>query len=540
MDFRDSVCIAAAALAASLATTPVAAQSDTAGDEGAETNASDEAAPEEPADAERETSEAETPDDSDPSGESEADSESGEEASSDARESAHGQYAWQPSFGGGFEYGLFFTDMSRWNSNLLAPNDGPTLDPASLSSLQFALEASLLKGSRFTLFAGVESPFTSNPTLTAVYGGVEPAFAFRRGDWEMALGLGVGLGSVSLETGDNREFSAGLVTLRPVFEVRRYIENFAAGYLRFGFNQWLPFDANTDNLSIEQPGETPDQVGDENLLYEGGIYASLGFRFGQYPKHVEDVPDRDDDGLRDDVDECPDEPEDEDGFEDDDGCPDPDNDVEAVPDDEDECPDEPEDEDGFEDDDGCPDPDNDGDGVPDDEDECPDERGIPDEEGCPSETVSVEGDRLVVDGEIDFEAPDDEEAQPSTELTADAELLLDELAQVLALRTVLSRIEIRAYPVPEADDPEGLAQSRAETVRDHLLGAADLDRDRLEVAVATDADEREADAPAVEFRIRERRATTEVGTTGDDGETADNEGEEAADDESDDASGDGE
>ncbi|HEY2370375.1 MAG TPA: hypothetical protein VGH87_28460, partial [Polyangiaceae bacterium] len=37
------------------------------------------------------------------------------------------------------------------------------------------------------------------------------------------------------------------------------------------------------------------------------------------------VGDRDGDGVVDDLDKCPDEPEDHDGFQDDDGCPDPDN-----------------------------------------------------------------------------------------------------------------------------------------------------------------------------------------------------------------------
>src|SRR5262249_43949814 len=42
-----------------------------------------------------------------------------------------------------------------------------------------------------------------------------------------------------------------------------------------------------------------------------------------------------------------------------------DTDGDGIPDDEDACPTEPEDKDGFQDADGCPDPDNDGDGIPD-------------------------------------------------------------------------------------------------------------------------------------------------------------------------------
>jgi outer membrane protein OmpA-like peptidoglycan-associated protein len=67
------------------------------------------------------------------------------------------------------------------------------------------------------------------------------------------------------------------------------------------------------------------------------------------------VGDRDGDGIPDDVDKCPDEPEDMDGFEDEDGCPDPDNDKDGIPDVSDACPNEPETVNGFQDEDGCPD-----------------------------------------------------------------------------------------------------------------------------------------------------------------------------------------
>ncbi len=136
------------------------------------------------------------------------------------------------------------------------------------------------------------------------------------------------------------------------------------------------------------------------------------------------IGDRDGDGIMDDQDACPDEPEDKDGFEDSDGCPDPDNDGDGIldvddrcpnvpedkdgdedhdgcpegdkikdrdrdgiPDSLDKCPDEAEDKDGFEDQDGCPDPDNDRDGIPDITDACPndpeDKDGFEDEDGCP-------------------------------------------------------------------------------------------------------------------------------------------------------------
>ncbi|MBW8886329.1 MAG: OmpA family protein [Fibrobacteres bacterium] len=114
--------------------------------------------------------------------------------------------------------------------------------------------------------------------------------------------------------------------------------------------------------------------------------------------------DSDDDGIPNKYDLCPHDPEDKDGFQDQDGCPDPDNDSDGVCDPwvvekgqqakyanvchgSDKCVEVPEDKDGFQDDDGCPDPDNDKDGIPDSKDKCPndpeDMDGFQDNDGCP-------------------------------------------------------------------------------------------------------------------------------------------------------------
>lgn len=142
------------------------------------------------------------------------------------------------------------------------------------------------------------------------------------------------------------------------------------------------------------------------------------------------VGDRDGDGVADDIDKCPDDPEDRDEWEDSDGCPDPDNDNDGILDindlcpdlaedmngyededgcpdsrrdrdrdgiidSEDQCPDDPEDKDGFEDEDGCPELDNDRDGVPDSQDKCPlqpeDIDGFKDEDGCPDLDNDADG-----------------------------------------------------------------------------------------------------------------------------------------------------
>jgi len=135
--------------------------------------------------------------------------------------------------------------------------------------------------------------------------------------------------------------------------------------------------------------------------------------------------DRDHDGIPDDVDRCPRDPEDKDGFEDQDGCPDPDNDQDGVLDKDDrcpndpgprenqgcpdkdtdgdgivdrldKCPNDPEDKDGFEDQDGCPDPDNDKDGILDKDDKCWNDPGPPENLGCPDKDRDGDGiiDRL--------------------------------------------------------------------------------------------------------------------------------------------------
>ena len=162
------------------------------------------------------------------------------------------------------------------------------------------------------------------------------------------------------------------------------------------------------------------------------------------------IGDRDRDGIKDDVDQCPDDPEDRDDFEDLDGCPDPDNDRDqildiddacplipedrdgdadedgcpdgeqgdrdgdTIPDTNDVCPDDPEDLDGFQDAEGCPDPDNDNDTIPDIADECPNEPedidGFQDIDGCPD--VDNDQDRIL---DVDDDCPNEPETYNGTE-----------------------------------------------------------------------------------------------------------------------------
>ncbi|MCE9578208.1 MAG: OmpA family protein [Deltaproteobacteria bacterium] len=110
------------------------------------------------------------------------------------------------------------------------------------------------------------------------------------------------------------------------------------------------------------------------------------------------IGDRDGDGIKDDIDKCPDQPEDYDGFEDEEGCPDPDNDRDGILDEDDKCPNVPETKNDFEDEDGCPDGtknDRDGDGILDEVDQCPDDPedkdGFEDTDGCPDPDNDKDG-----------------------------------------------------------------------------------------------------------------------------------------------------
>ncbi len=85
-----------------------------------------------------------------------------------------------------------------------------------------------------------------------------------------------------------------------------------------------------------------------------------------------------------------------------------DGDGDGIRDSDDQCPTDPEDVDGFEDHDGCPEFDNDGDGLADADDGCPMEpeviNGIKDEDGCPDEGIIVMvKDRIVLGKRVLFD-----------------------------------------------------------------------------------------------------------------------------------------
>jgi outer membrane protein OmpA-like peptidoglycan-associated protein len=206
-----------------------------------------------------------------------------------------------------------------------------------------------------------------------------------------------------------------------------------------------------------------------DLSVESG-YGRPDFRVLAGIHYVVQPADRDGDGIYDDVDRCPDVPEDRDGFEDSDGCPDPDNDRDGIPDAEDACVNEP----GPREFDGCPDRDHDD--VPDNVDRCPDAPGPAQNEGCPypaAPLVSIDRDRLQLKANVLFETGDARIQEQSFKV-------LDEVAAVLAQHPEVKPVEIQGHTDNRGSRAYNLDLSarRARSVMEYLVKKG-IDRKRL-------------------------------------------------------------
>ncbi len=188
--------------------------------------------------------------------------------------------------------------------------------------------------------------------------------------------------------------------------------------------------------------------------------------------------DNDLDGIQDIKDQCANDPEDKDGFEDTDGCPDRDNDQDAILDGDDKCPNDPEDRDGFEDQDGCPDLDNDKDGIPDKDDKCPDEpevkNGYADEDGCPdAEQVRVVGDKIFLDDRVHFWVN-------SAKIRPVSYPLLERVAKLIQDNPSWIHVEVQGHTDERGPEwfNQKLSQDRAQSVAD-FLETKGVDKKRL-------------------------------------------------------------
>jgi outer membrane protein OmpA-like peptidoglycan-associated protein len=181
----------------------------------------------------------------------------------------------------------------------------------------------------------------------------------------------------------------------------------------------------------------------------------------------ESMKDTDGDGIPDDIDACPNDPEDHKNPDPNDGCPAPaDRDGDGIPDQFDKCPDDPEDKDGIQDADGCPEDDADQDGVPDTKDACPREPGQPDPDpkknGCPK-FIKLEGSSVRVLQQVHFQTG-------SANILPDSFPMLGEIVSLLKANPQIKKMRIEGHT-----DNRGaaamnldLSKRRAASVRTYL------------------------------------------------------------------------
>lgn len=213
-------------------------------------------------------------------------------------------------------------------------------------------------------------------------------------------------------------------------------------------------------------------------------------------------PDNDGDGIPDLSDRCPNVSEDVDGFEDEDGCPDLDNDGDGIPDITDPCANAREDLDGFQDEDGCPDLDNDGDGILDSLDQCPNEpetfNKYRDEDGCPDEKpIEITKEKPLILKGVSF-------ALGSAELTPESYAILDQVVESLVYYLEV-KVEVQGHTdiTGSRATNKKLSQKRATAVSDYLASKG-VAPDRMK-AVGYGPDRPIADNKTKEGRDQNRR-----------------------------------
>jgi OOP family OmpA-OmpF porin len=178
-----------------------------------------------------------------------------------------------------------------------------------------------------------------------------------------------------------------------------------------------------------------------------------------------------------------------------------DKDADGVVDAQDQCLDQPEDRDGYTDEDGCPDPDNDSDGVLDGVDHCPAQtetkNGFQDDDGCPDEAPAAVKQFTGVIRGIDF-------ATASDQLTPGSSKTLDEAVKVLTDYPTL-RLEVSGHTdsTGDAGFNRELSRRRAESVKTYLVGHG-IAADRIETT-GHGPDQPIADNATAEGRAKNRR-----------------------------------
>jgi OOP family OmpA-OmpF porin len=166
------------------------------------------------------------------------------------------------------------------------------------------------------------------------------------------------------------------------------------------------------------------------------------------------VSDRDKDGVIDEEDECPDQA----GPLQNKGCPIFDRDKDGILDADDKCPDVP----GVKKYNGCPVPDTDNDGVNDDEDQCPTVAGTKENKGCPVITKEQQEKITYAARQIQFEFK-------KAELSPSSFEVLDEVVDILKTNPTLN-IRIEGHTSgPDKESNRVLSQQRADSVKEYFV-----------------------------------------------------------------------
>ena len=377
-----------------------------------------------------------------------------------------------------------------------------------MGNLRLGATMPLIRGESFGLAV---APYLELPTGSAeayvanggLGAGLQAALGGGAGALGWAANLGLGLGRASsldetLSLGNNVNGGAGLH-----YAINEQVLAGAelTAILPFvdGFDPW-----NKRDVEGHLYGSWLGEGGLLATLSAGtGLLAGVGapdFRVALALAYSPVGPaDADGDGIVDDDDRCPTDPEDKDNFEDSDGCPDQDNDKDGNLDVDDACPIEP----GPRTTQGCPDkdgdtvidredqcvndpgpvelkgcPDRDSDRVPDFRDKCPDEpvdsRADPERsDGCPSKVVLSKAQIVILDKVyFDFN---------KSIIKPVSYALLDDVAKVINANPQLKLIEVGGHTDDVGSDTfnQKLSQARVDAVLAYLVKKDGVDPSRL-------------------------------------------------------------
>ena len=196
---------------------------------------------------------------------------------------------------------------------------------------------------------------------------------------------------------------------------------------------------------------------------------SPGKRF-KNERFKEHGADTDHDGIPDDIDLCPTDPEDGKPPNPDDGCPAlADRDGDGIPDVNDKCPDQPEDFDGIDDADGCPEDDADKDGILDAQDACPKEPGEadpdPKKNGCPKFIRRISGSsEIQILKTIEF-------ATGKATILPKSFPIVDEVVRLVKVNPDIAHLDIEGHTDNKGSDElnERLSGERAHAVLKYMV-----------------------------------------------------------------------